>query len=112
MSSLKLSEMIGPSIGVNAVPDVLSRKTCRRCFGALFEGNDSETFPVAGIGTMHKQCALDHCQENDMTLQQAIPVCKHWRTRGYCIYQASTPCSQRFTPLINRQAEVAHFKMA
>jgi hypothetical protein len=70
------------------LPACYLRKTCRRCAGALFTEDDEKTFPVAGIGTMHRQCALDHCLEQDLTLEEATPVCKHWRTRGYCIYEA------------------------
>ena len=63
------------------------RKTCRRCAGPLFDGSQQETFPIAGIGSMHLHCARIHCQEHNMTLEQATPICKHWRSRGCCIYE-------------------------
>ena len=75
-------------------------KTCRRCSEPL-PGESSQwaaglTFPVAGLGTMHIQCARVHCIEQGITLLQATPVCKHWLTRGHCIFQVSSLPSPRF----------------
>ena len=65
------------------------RKTCRRCRKPLYEDEQHEHFPIAGVGVMHLGCAQEYCQEQGITLEDAVPICKHWRLKGHCIYEVS-----------------------
>ena len=38
---------------------------------------------------MHLACAREYCQEQGITLEDAVPICKHWRLKGQCIYEVS-----------------------
>ncbi|BDA45808.1 hypothetical protein COCOBI_07-5950 [Coccomyxa sp. Obi] len=70
-------------------PTSLRTKTCRHCGQPLFADGEEESFPVSGVGTMHNRCAQSYCQQHGLTLEQATPICKHWRYRGFCIYEGT-----------------------
>ena len=57
---------------------------------------------MSGIGTMHDSCALSYCQQHGLTLEQATPICKHWRSRGFCIYEASTQSSSKLSSALSQ----------
>ena len=75
--------------GTSQADAVRLRKTCRRCRQPLYDNGTNEHFPVAGIGVMHLECARAYCSESGITLEEAVPICKHWRLKGHCIYQVN-----------------------
>ena len=44
---------------------------------------------MAGIGIMHLECARQYCSLQGIELEEAVPICKHWRLKGHCIYQVT-----------------------
>ena len=69
--------------------DFRLRKTCRKCRQPLYGDGHSGHFPIAGVGVMHLGCAREYCQGQGITLEDAVPICKHWRFKGLCIYEVS-----------------------
>ena len=73
--------------GTALAEDIKLRKSCRGCKQPLYNGGQDDHFPVAGIGIMHLRCAKQYCLEQGIALDEAVPICKHWRLKGHCIYQ-------------------------
>ena len=58
---------------------------------------------------MHNRCAQSYCQQHGLTLEQATPICKHWRYRGFCIYEASSQ-TPLLPPLFFRVTEISRIE--